>query len=272
MSESNVYQAVAAVAAAMPAISKDRKSEQRYKYRGIDDLYNAIHKPLADAGVLIVPTVLDHQMIGVTINEKPWVKHVVRVRYTVYGPAGDSFAGEVVAEGLDNSDKGTGKALSYAYKSFAHQLFAVPTDDPGMDNEHASPVVDHVQPAPAEPVDLRAVLTDRVAKLDPVLRAVFDHKSAVKGWKTVDEIPDARLGSGLKTVDGLVVDGPVTADQLKRLGILGTRMGWSDDEIHDIVGDHTDGRTRTRKGLLRSEADALIGDWAALTPPASDES
>jgi len=63
------------------------------------------------------------------------------MEYWIYGPDGSCLQHPVraFAVGDDNSDKGPGKALSYAYKSAISQLFCIPTDDPSMDNEHAPP-------------------------------------------------------------------------------------------------------------------------------------
>jgi hypothetical protein len=57
----------------------------------------------------------------------------VRVRYTWYGPGGDSVASTVVAEAMDSGDKSSPKAMSVAYRTAILQTLALPTDDPEPD-------------------------------------------------------------------------------------------------------------------------------------------
>ena len=54
-----IYQAMAEILAEIPSIGKDNKNkEQGFKYRGIDDVYNALHPLLAKHKVFMAPTVL----------------------------------------------------------------------------------------------------------------------------------------------------------------------------------------------------------------------
>jgi hypothetical protein len=69
---------------------------------------------------------------------------MVRVRYRLFGPDGSRTSGEAWGEAHDSGDKATQKALSQAYKSFALQLFSIPTaasaeDDPDRTNEPGRP-------------------------------------------------------------------------------------------------------------------------------------
>ena len=77
----------------------------------------------------------------------------------------------VLAEGVDDSDKGPGKAHSYAYKVALGQLLSVPTEE---DNEAT-----HWEPAPpiehADPTYIADVVT-RYGTLDP------DKQTAVATW------------------------------------------------------------------------------------------
>lgn len=140
--------AVSAVAADLSAVGKDRKSGDGYGYRGIDDVINALHPLLCRHKVVIVPrlrawSVDPWKGYRHDPDRNPWTRTSVMVDYQVIGPDGCAVEMTAVGEGIDNSDKGVGKAMSYAYKSFVSQLFSIPTDDPSMDTEHAaSPVVE----------------------------------------------------------------------------------------------------------------------------------
>ena len=58
----NIYQAMAEVMKDIDAVGKNQKNQQQgFKFRGIDDVYNAVHPILAKHGVFTVPTVLNER-------------------------------------------------------------------------------------------------------------------------------------------------------------------------------------------------------------------
>lgn len=133
-----VIEAFAAVMAEVSVVTKDGKYEggkTRYNFRGIDGVMNAVGPVLRRHGVVIVPTVLDatYREVEAGANRTLMRECTVKVRYTVYGPGGDSFTGEVYGEALDSSDKGTAKATSVAYRIFLLQALTIPTDEPDPD-------------------------------------------------------------------------------------------------------------------------------------------
>jgi ERF superfamily len=145
----SVHEAIAEVTRRIDAIEKAHRTEQgaeRYLYRGIDDVFAALHPALGDVGLVIMPgRMVEHRREtrqtakGGTLNVA-----MVRVRYRLIGPDGSRASGEAWGEAHDSGDKATQKALSQAYKSFALQLFSIPTeasaqDDPDRTNEEARP-------------------------------------------------------------------------------------------------------------------------------------
>jgi hypothetical protein len=128
-----VYRCIANIsrAIAKDGISKDRSNtQQNYKFRGIDDVLNALAPLLSEHGLVILPRcmkrdVVERQARGggalfyVTIEaEFDFVcvadasTHIVRM----YG------------EAMDSADKATNKAMSAAYKYAAFQTFCIPTE------------------------------------------------------------------------------------------------------------------------------------------------
>lgn len=140
--ELSAVQAVAAVMADLPAVGKDSQSggggQYSYRYRGIDDVINALAGPMRRHGLVLVPHVIDCDVVPMQ-GRNGWTETRMTVEYDVVGPDGSTLPRPVrtFAIGADNGDKGPGKALSYAFKSAVSQLFAIPTDDPAMDNEQA---------------------------------------------------------------------------------------------------------------------------------------
>lgn len=143
----NVYQALAWVQDQLTAVGKNRQQSgpgPKFSFRGIDDVYNALHPLLGQAGLLITGQAEsfhteDHYWSKGSPKEKVESKAVVMVRFRVFASDGSklpkSLCPLVPAEGVDNSDKGSGKAWSYAYKTAISSMFSLPTDDPAHDNE-----------------------------------------------------------------------------------------------------------------------------------------
>lgn len=130
MTES-IYQLIPKVMADIGAIGKDRKNDaQGYKFRGIEDFYNAAHPALVRHGVFCCPQVLDcESQDRISKNGSPAVRVTMKVCHKFYGPDGSFVDVITCGEGIDSSDKATNKAMSAAMKYALIELFSVPTQD-----------------------------------------------------------------------------------------------------------------------------------------------
>jgi hypothetical protein len=115
----------------LDAIGKDRKNaSQGYNFRGIDDVYNALHEVLARHGVFSVPEVIDERSEERKTNKgSALIYRVLRVRYTFFAEDGTSVAAVVVGEGMDSGDKASNKAMSVAHKYALLQVLCIPTEE-----------------------------------------------------------------------------------------------------------------------------------------------
>ena len=133
MSAKKVYEAIASVTASLAkeGISKDRKNEsQGYKFRGIDDVYNALAPFLAGAKLCILPNVQERVVVE-RVNAKGTILLYVTVKVDfAFVSAEDGSDHHVVTygEAMDSGDKATNKAMSAAYKYAAMQAFCIPTE------------------------------------------------------------------------------------------------------------------------------------------------
>lgn len=128
-----VYAAISAVSAALSkeGISKSRLNEQQgYKFRGIDEVFNALAPILAANKLLILPRVL-----GRTVTERVTQKGgvlfyvVVEVEFDfILATDGSTHTIKTYGEAMDSGDKATNKAMSAAYKYAAMQAFCIPTE------------------------------------------------------------------------------------------------------------------------------------------------
>lgn len=130
-----VIEAFSRVMEQVQAVGKnERNKDQGFLYRGVDTTVNAVGPVLREHGVVIVPCAEDIQVERYTTAKGTAMKNAtVRMRYTVYGPAGDSFSGVTFGESADSGDKAVSKAQSVAYRVFLLQALTIPTNEPDPD-------------------------------------------------------------------------------------------------------------------------------------------
>ena len=132
-----VHQALSRVMGDVQAVRKDSKNQaQKFLFRGIDAVLNAVGPALRKHGVTILPEDVEvHRSNGTTTSGKQTAEVVIKVTYRIYGPNGDSIHGKVAAEAMDFGDKAIAKAMSVAYRTFLLQALTIPTDEPDPDSE-----------------------------------------------------------------------------------------------------------------------------------------
>lgn len=126
----DIHARLALVLAEVEAISKDRVNEaQRFKFRGVDDVYNALHGIFARHGIYVRPEVVEaRQTDRQTAKGGTQIHAVVKMRYHFTAGDGSSVAMEMIGEAADSGDKSLGKAAQYAYKVLLLQAFLIPTE------------------------------------------------------------------------------------------------------------------------------------------------
>lgn len=128
-----VYTAIVKVTESLAkhGISKDRKNEQQgYKFRGIDDVYNALAPFLAEAKLCILPCVLERSVVERLTKSGGNMFYVTVKVDHAFISAEDGSEHHVVTygEAMDTGDKATNKAMSAAYKYAAIESFCIPTE------------------------------------------------------------------------------------------------------------------------------------------------
>lgn len=139
----NIHEAIPAVIADMDAIKKEQQVKSAngkitYKYRGIDDVYNALNPLLGKYKIFAVPEVLDRQQSERQNSYgNPLIHTVLTIKYTFFAEDGTSVDAVVVGEGMDSGDKSCNKAMSVAFKYACFQVFCIATEeliDPDSEN------------------------------------------------------------------------------------------------------------------------------------------
>ncbi|MFC9768626.1 ERF family protein [Rhodococcus jostii] len=131
-----VHQAFVHVMADVQGIAKkDQNTQQRFHFRGIDAVMNAVGPALREHGVVIIPQALNISTERYESKGGAGMKNsTVHMQYTVYGPHGDHFVGSAYGEAADSGDKSVSKAQSVAYRTFLLQGLTVPTQEPDPDS------------------------------------------------------------------------------------------------------------------------------------------
>jgi len=202
-----IYAAINAVMAdiSKEGIGKDRTNEaQKYKFRGIDDVYNALAPILSRHKLIILPRVLSREVTErVSIKEYQGQKKESVLFYVAVEVEFDLIAGEdgskhtikTYGEAMDSGDKATNKAMSAAYKYAAMQAFCIPTEGDNDADGHTHEIV---------PAAARLTAENR-AKIDGVFDKADTIDAANKGLAHYREkLPAEFHGELLEIFDAAV--------------------------------------------------------------------
>jgi hypothetical protein len=171
-----IYQAMAAILADIDFIGKDRKADMgnagKYNFRGIDDIYNALHSSFAKHKVFIIPKILDREF-EMQEKEKTYngsttksysYSAILTIEFTFVSEDGSMISAIGIGHALDTSDKATNKAQSAALKYCLMQTFLIPTEeskDVEEDNIQISATVSAPKPASVATAKPKTYIPDR---------------------------------------------------------------------------------------------------------------
>lgn len=168
-----IYERLIAVMKDVGAVGKNETNvAQRFNFRGIDAVINAVSPAFIKNGVIVVPNVLDKKYETIEIGAKRTAMgHAqVVVSYTFYGLEGDSVTATVAAESMDAGDKATAKAMSVALRTALLQTLALPTNETDADasSYERSPKADKKAPEVTytpEQIDLASDAFSQIADI-----------------------------------------------------------------------------------------------------------
>lgn len=140
--EGKIYQAISNVMADIGAVGKNNTNQfDKYKFRGIDDVMNALYPAMVKNHVFVTPEVLESQREERASKDgKTMMYTILKIKYTFYTDDGSSVECTVVGEAMDRSDKSTNKAMSAGFKYACFQTFCIPTEEL-IDSEIESPEI-----------------------------------------------------------------------------------------------------------------------------------
>jgi len=159
-------------------IGKDSENSfDRYKFRGIDAVYNALAPLLAKHGLCVLPRMIERDcQERVSRKGEPMFYVTVTAEFDfVSADDGSIHVVRTYGEAMDRSDKATNKAMSAAYKYAAFMTFAIPTEGDN-DADSATPEVVAREPAAKAPPAHSALKTE--------LRAFVHELEGCGDWDT----------------------------------------------------------------------------------------
>lgn len=186
-----VYQAINAVQKSLSevGISKDRTNTQgaTYKFRGIDDVYNAVSPLLAKHGLCILPRMVSRQCVErVTKNGGAIFYVTVEAEFDfVSAEDGSKHTVRTFGEAMDTSDKATNKAMSAAYKYAAFQSFAIPTEGDNDADAHTH----QITPSAGVEDNLSSVEKATLTDLAMEVENAFEYSGTDSAMRLIEENP-----------------------------------------------------------------------------------
>lgn len=130
-----IYERLLNVMKAVEPIKKDQSGPQ-YKFRGIEQVYNALHELHAEHGILIRSEIMDYaREERQNKNGTLVLTTLARIRWYFTAIDGSEIWSETLGEGMDYSgDKSANKSMSMALKYALLQLYLIPTQETVSDN------------------------------------------------------------------------------------------------------------------------------------------
>jgi hypothetical protein len=187
-----IFEAMAGIMADVEAIKKDQQNKsQGFKFRGIDDVYNAVHPLLAKHKVFTIPTLLDERTEErQTRSGSNLIYRFLKMKYTFYTTDGSFIEAIVPGEGMDSGDKAANKGMAVAHKYALLQSLCIPTEDmidPDSEVQEPSKKVTSLpqgnrpqpvkRPAPQQGFDPKSASMEEVKSN---VEKIFDEKNAIK--------------------------------------------------------------------------------------------
>jgi hypothetical protein len=141
MTELNIYQKLIEVRKSVPYLKKESQGHQ-YQYTGSSQVLAAVRTKMDELGLMLICKVLGHNLIQGTTSKgaKEYMTELdLEFTWVNAEKPEETIVCPWYGQGVDNSEKGVGKSLTYAEKYFILKTFNIATDkdDPDAFQEKA---------------------------------------------------------------------------------------------------------------------------------------
>lgn len=160
MTNLNIYQKLIEVRKSVPYLQKESQGHQ-YQYVGSSQVLSSVRSKMDELGLMLICKVLNHNLIqGTTSKGAKEYMTELDIEFTWVNAENpeEKIVSPWYGQGVDNSEKGVGKALTYAEKYFILKTFNIATDkdDPDAFQEKAE---SYRKPEPITSQELGALKT-----------------------------------------------------------------------------------------------------------------
>ncbi len=126
-----IYEKIPKIMGLVGVVGKDKTNTmQGYKFRGIDDMYNALNQHLTVEKVFITSKILDVKREERTSKQGgALIYSILTMEFQFFAEDGSSVTSITIGEAMDSGDKSMNKAMSTAYKYALMQIFCIPTEE-----------------------------------------------------------------------------------------------------------------------------------------------
>lgn len=202
-----IIESLAAAMVNIGAVGKNHKNEQQhYKFRGIDDILNAVQPVFSEFGIVMLPEVLERDREErETKAGNTLIYTVIKVKFTFYAKDGSFVTATTYGEGMDSGDKSTNKAMSAACKYALLQVLCIPTEDQ-KDSEFDSPEESRPVPEEKRSVKPAAPIRNRSSFLREKLSWVKDEEVNPEDVKALILVRRANLHDTKEVFSGNRLD------------------------------------------------------------------
>lgn len=216
----NIYESISSIMQESIAIGKEKYNEQqKFKYRGIDDVMNTFYPLLSKYKVFIVPEVLEQSREErQSKSGGNLIYSILKIKYSFFAEDGTSVTSTVIGEGMDIADKASNKAMAVAMKYAMFQVFCIPTEE--------MPDPDATTPPPSTPKPKTEKKTEPKKNDEPIRKLTADE---------IDEIANGKDSCAIELAQAklLTTSGGKSYDSLK------------DDQLQFIMQKSSNAKSRT---------------------------
>lgn len=156
------------------AITKDSKMDAQskgqkiqYVYRSVDAVYNALQPAMIEAGITVVPQVMEYNRIPKDPNSGNYMNTAILKMAFRWTAADGSYVETIVVnEGQDSGDKAFSKAMANCFKYACFMAFVIPTQEMDtFDPDHYRPEIenDAIAEKNAEKAQEKKTLKEKLA-------------------------------------------------------------------------------------------------------------
>ena len=183
-----IYSDLAKVMRSVDHVGKgDFNSHQKFKFRGIDGVLNAVGPALREHNVVVFPHLVsaDYEHVQTSGGKASTACRVV-VDYIFAADDGSQVESRVAAESWDTGDKAMPKAMSVAFRTALIQTLSLPTDEPDPDSfTYAREASDERRRLVAEKIEAAGTVDE--------LRAL---------WSQADQAQQSRITERVEALKG----------------------------------------------------------------------